>query len=322
MATEPRSVVIDTDTAGDDTQALLLALASERLAVEGVTICAGNVPFDYQVENAKHTLEIAGAADDVPVYEGVRDPLLCESEHADNVHGEGGLGGDRFPDTGIPSADTHAVTHLVEAARSNPGELTLVCLAPLTNVALALQLEPELGALYDEIWVMGGNVNCLGNVTPAAEFNFWFDPHAASMVMEALDVILFDWGVTVRDTVIDGATIDSWLAELETEQAALFEDISTSVRAFNRQLSDLDRTTQPDSGLVATLLEPEIVERRGTCPLAVDDREGLTRGYTAVDELDVTGREARTTVITSIDGDRFRAMFQAMLAGQAPESAP
>jgi purine nucleosidase len=318
---EPDRVMIDTDTAGDDTQALLLALASERVSVEGVTICAGNVPFDYQVENAKFTLDIAGAADDVPVYEGAREPLLVESDHAEYVHGEGGLGGDRFPETGIPSADRHAVTELVEAARSNPGELTLVCLAPLTNVALALQLEPELGDLYEEIWVMGGNVNCLGNVTPAAEFNFWFDPHAARMVLDELDVVLFDWGVTIRDTVLEGSTIDEWLGQLETEQAALFDDISSSVRAFNRELFDTDRTTQPDAGLVAALLEPAIIEEEGTYAVDVDDRDGLTRGYTAVDELGITDREPRTTVIEAIDGDRFRAMFRAMLAGKPPESA-
>lgn len=321
MPTEPRRVVVDTDTAGDDTQALLLAAASERLDVEAVTVCAGNVPFDFQVENAKHTLEIAGLADTVTVYEGAREPLLCEYDHATYVHGEGGLGGERFPDTGIASGDRHAATYLVEAARANPGELTLVCIAPLTNVALALRLEPDLGELVDEVWVMGGNVNCLGNVTPAAEYNFWVDPHAARMVIEELDVTLFDWGVTVRDTAFDGDTIDAWLAELDTERSALFGDISGSVRSFTREAMGADMTTQPDAGLVAALAAPELIEAQGTYHVAVDEREGLTRGYTAVDEQGVTDAEPRTTVIEAIDGERFEAMFRAMLAGDTPESA-
>lgn len=321
MATDPRRVIIDTDTAGDDTQALLFAAASERLAIEGVTICAGNVPFDDEVENAKYTLELAGLAGDVTVYEGTRKPLLAEFEHAEYVHGEGGLGGRRFPETGIPSGERHAATYLVEAARENPGELTLVCIAPLTNVALALQLEPDLGELLDEVWVMGGNVNCLGNVTPAAEFNFWVDPHAARIVLEALDVVLFDWGVTVRDTAFDGETIDRWVGELDTERAVLFGDIAASVRAFSQETLGADLTTQPDAGTVAALVEPSMIESQGTYHVTVDDREGLTRGYTAVDELGITDGEPRTTVVESIDGDRFAAMFHAMLGGDTPESA-
>ena len=322
MASGPRRVIIDTDTAGDDTQALMFAAATERLDVEAATICAGNVPFDYQVENAKHTLEIAGIADEVTVYEGAREPLLVEPEHAEYVHGEGGLGGKRFPETGIPSGDRHAVTYLVEAARAEPGAFTLVCLAPLTNLALALQLEPDLGELLDEVWVMGGNVNTVGNVTPAAEFNFWFDPHAASMVFETLDdVTLFDWGVTVRDTVIEGETVDAWLDAYDTERAALFADIASAVRAFSREEWGTDQTTQPDVGLVASLAVPEIIQRQARYHVAVDDREGLTRGYSAVDVHGVTDQPPNATVIESVDGDRFRSMFGAMLAGDPPESA-
>ncbi|MFB6361660.1 MAG: nucleoside hydrolase [Halobacteriales archaeon] len=312
--------MIDTDTAGDDTQALLLALASERVSVEGVTICAGNVPFEYQVENAKFTLQVADAADDVPVYEGAREPMLVESDHAAYVHGEGGLGGERFPDTGIPSADRHAATELVDAARSNPGELTLVCLAPLTNVALALQLEPDLGELYDEVWVMGGNVNCLGNVTPAAEFNFWYDPHAARMVLDELNVVLFDWGVTVRDSKFDGDTIDAWLDELDSPRARLFADIATSVRAFTREQLGGDYTTQPDAACMASLIEPALIEESGRYKVDVDDRDGLTRGYSAAEPVDDPGA-GNAHVIQSFDGKRFEGMFRAMLAGDAPESA-
>ncbi|MDZ7702020.1 MAG: nucleoside hydrolase [Halobacteriales archaeon] len=321
MASEPRPVIVDTDTAGDDTQALMYAAATDRLELEAVTICAGNVPFDYQVENAKHTLEIAGLADKVTVYEGARKPLLVDSDHADYVHGEGGLGGKRFPDTGIPSGDRHAANYIVDAARERPGELTLVCIAPLTNLALALRLESDLGALLDEVWVMGGNVNCLGNVTPAAEYNFWFDPHAARLAMDELDVTLFDWGVTVRDSAFTGATIDGWLAELDTERAALFGDISGSVREFTEAELGEDMTTQPDAGLVAALAGPELIEAEGTYHVSVDEREGITRGYTAVDELGGGDGEPRTRVIEAIDGERFRAGFRAMLAGRAPESA-
>lgn len=319
MASDARRVIVDTDTAGDDTQALLLAAASDRIDVEGVTVCSGNVEFAHQVENAKYTLDLAGVTDDVTVYEGATEPLLTTHTYADYVHGEGGLGGDLFPDTGIPSGDQHAAEFIVEQARENPGELTLACIAPLTNVATALQLEPDLGNLVDEVWVMGGNANCLGNVTPAAEYNFWVDPHAANKVLDEMKVTLFDWGVTVRDTVFDSAVLDEFVAK-DTAFAEFFAEIAMSVRAFNEDVLSEDVTTQPDSGMMAAIIEPSLVEESSTYYVEVDDREGLTRGQSVVDENGVTGENPLTSVVESFDNDRFTAMFRAMLEGRPPES--
>lgn len=325
MAEKHRRIIIDTDTAGDDTQALLLAAQSERIGIEGVTICAGNVGFECQVENAKYTLDLAGVlsnaadSDGVAVYEGARKPLLTTYEYADHIHGEGGLGGERFPDTGIASGEQYGPDFIVEQARAHPGEFTLVCIAPLTNIAIALQKEPNLGDLLQDVWVMGGNVNCLGNVTPAAEYNFWVDPHAARKVLDELPVTLFDWGVTVADTVFDSDTLDEFTA-LDTDVGRFFSEIADSVRAFNRDILDRDMTTQPDSGTMAAVIEPSLIDNADTYAVAVDDRDGLTRGYISVDENNVTDSEAQTTVIKSFDNDRFEAMFRAMLHERPPEA--
>ncbi|MFP8889205.1 nucleoside hydrolase [Natrialbaceae archaeon A-CW2] len=310
--TDSRRIIVDTDTAGDDTQALVLAALSDRVDLEGVTICAGNVPFEYQVENAKYTLELAGVADEVPVYEGVRSPLQKEHDFAEYVHGEGGLGGKLFPDTGIQSADEHAVDFIVRSARENPGEISLVCIAPLTNVAVALQHEPDLPELLDEVLIMGGAVNTLGNITPAAEYNFWVDPDAAAIVMDAFETTLVDWGVTVRDSTFD-ADVFAEIESIDTPLAEFYTTITEAVREFNSQSEHdslgEDVTTQPDSMTIATLLEPDIVEEASTYHVAVDDREGMTRGYSLVDELEVTDGEAKTRVIESVDGDRFTEML-------------
>ncbi|MBB6646065.1 nucleoside hydrolase [Halobellus ruber] len=313
-----RRVIVDTDTAGDDSQALLLAALSDRIDLDGVTICAGNVEFDYQVENAKYTLDLAGVADDVTVYEGARDPLLKDYEYADYVHGEGGMGGSLFPDTGIASGDRFAPDYIVDAARAHPGEITLVCIAPLTNVALALRKEPELNDLLDSVWVMGGNVNCLGNVTPAAEYNFWVDPDAAKMVLNELDVTLLDWGLTIRDTVFDADTL-ARIEAIDTRYADFYTEISTQVRAYNRESFGEDRTTQPDSAVVAGLIDPELIEASATYHVDVDEREGLTRGYSAVDENGVGDGDPRTEVVESLDGEGFRAMVVRMLADGNPD---
>jgi len=302
-------VIIDTDTAGDDTQALLLAALSDRIEIEAVTICAGNVDFDDQVRNAKYALQLADH-EEVPVYEGARSPLVKSHETADHIHGEGGLGGRFDPTVDIASADGFAPDTIVEMARANPGELSLVCIAPLTNVALALQREPNLNDLLDEVWIMGGNVNCLGNVTPAAEYNFWVDPDAATIVMRELDSTLVDWGLTMRDAMFGTDTLTELTAAAdESKYAEFFATITRSVREHNRDWLDRDVTTQPDALVSALLIDPALTEEAGTYHVDVDEREGMTRGYSMVDETGFTDGDARTRVIESVDAAGFRRLF-------------
>jgi purine nucleosidase len=309
-----RRLIIDTDTAGDDTIAILLAVLSDRAEVDGLTIVAGNVEFEYEVENAKYTLALADAEDDVPVYEGARSPLLKDHETAEEVHGEGGLGGERFPDTDISSTDEHAVDYIVRTARENPGEITLVCIGPLTNIAMALQREPDLGDLLDSVWVMGGARNCLGNVTPAAEFNFWVDPDAARIVLRDLEVTLVDWGACLEHGTLLGEEFEPLeAARDESPYADFFLDITTSARANKRETKGIDGTTQSDSLTVAGLLEPDLITEANTYPVAVDEREGLTRGYSMVDEDYVTDLPANTRIIESMDEDRYRQLLFDML---------
>jgi purine nucleosidase len=305
-----RRVIIDTDTAGDDSQALVVAALSNRIDIEAVTVVAGNVGFEDEVRNAKYALQLTGRADEVPVYEGARSPLLKDHETAEYVHGEGGLGGELDPDVDVPSAAGFAPDRIVEAARENPGELTLACIGPLTNVALALEREPDLNDLLDSVWVMGGNVNCLGNVTPAAEYNFWVDPDAAKLVVRELDVTLVDWGLTVRDSLFGTETLERIAdASEESPYAEFYTSIARSVRGFNREQLGRDATTQPDSLVTGLLVDRSLIETAATYHVDVDEREGMTRGYTLVDEDGVTDGEPRTRVVESVDAEGFRRLF-------------
>ncbi|SFL14433.1 purine nucleosidase [Halogranum rubrum] len=318
MSDESRRVVVDTDTAGDDTQALLMAVASDRVSVEAVTIVGGNVEFEYEVENAKYTLQLADA-EDVPVYEGARNPLVKDHEFADYVHGEGGLGGDLFPDTGIESADGYGPDAIVQMARDNPGELTLLCIGPLTNVALACRQEPELGELLDEVWVMGGAVNTLGNDTPSAEYNFWVDPDAAKVVVDELDVTLVDWGVCMEYGAFGPEILDR-IDDIDTPFAEFYRTITSHVREFTREQQGIDAVTQPDSLAAALMIAPELRGEVGHYYVDVDEREGMTRGHSLVDENGVLDEEPNTHVVESLDADRFAEMSLAMLRGETPES--
>ena len=317
-ATVTRRLIVDTDTAGDDTQAILLAALADSIELEALTIVAGNVEFDYEVENAKYTLDLADAADEVPVYEGARRPLVKEFDHVDHVHGEGGLGGELYPDTGVPSADGHAVDAIVETARESPGEVSLACIGPLTNVALAIRREPELNGLLDEVYVMGGAANALGNDTPSAEFNFWVDPDAAKIVIDELDVTLVDWGLTVRQGTIGGDRLDEFAAA-DTPYADFFATIMGHAREFSNERLGTDAVTLPDSLAMACLLHPDLVTEAGTYFVDVDEREGMTRGYSLVDELGITDGEPRTRVVETIDADAFERLIADMLLHGEPE---
>jgi purine nucleosidase len=198
--------------------------------------------------------------------------------------------------------------------------VTLLCIGPLTNLALAHAREPKLPDLVDEVWVMGGAVNCRGNVTPAAEYNVWVDPDAAKRVFDAFDLTLVDWGLCLAASVLDHETVER-VAELDTDLAEFFTEMTASVLEFTRDQQGIEGVTQPDSLAAALLAYPELREASGTYHVDVDEREGLTRGYTSVDVGGVTDGRARTTVIERADAAGFHATTLAMLEERDPDAA-
>lgn len=317
-ADDPRPLLVDTDTASDDAIALLFAALSDRIDLRAVTVVAGNVAFDYEVANAKHTLELAGATD-VPVSEGARRPLVKDHDHATEVHGEGGLGGNLFPNPDIESTDEYGPETLCRLARENPGDLSLLAIGPLTNVAEALRREPDLNDLLDHVWIMGGNANCAGNVTPAAEYNIWVDPEAAKLVFAELDTTLIDWGVTTRDGVLGPDTL-ARIDTLDTDLAEFFTEVSGPVRERSRAENGRDSATQPDCLAAAVAAYPELVNSAEVYHADVDERDGLTRGYTLVDERVATDEPARTRVVESVDETAFRERLLGLFADRDPDT--
>ena len=171
-----RPFFIDTDTASDDAVALIIALRHPEIYVVGIGIVAGNVPLEMGVQNALYTIEMCGSA--VPVYRGADRPLVCAPKTAQNVHGNDCMGDIGLPLHGRVSAEGDAVDALIAAATTYAGELTLVTLGPLTNLARALQRDASLPKKIARCVVMGAAADHIGNVTPVAEFNMWCDPHA------------------------------------------------------------------------------------------------------------------------------------------------
>jgi purine nucleosidase len=184
-----KKIIIDCDPGIDDALALVFAHGHPGLELAGVTTVAGNVGLAGTTSNALRVAEFIGMPD-VPVAAGAAAPLLRSAIDARHVHGESGLGGAVLPAPSRPAAGQHAVDYLIEQAEAAPGEVTLIAVGPLTNIALAVRREPRLTRWVSDFVIMGGSAG-RGNVTPAAEFNIAADPEAAAIVFGA------GWTVTM-----------------------------------------------------------------------------------------------------------------------------
>ena len=213
-----KRLIIDTDTASDDAVALVMAHNWPDVEVEAITVCYGNMPLATASANARYSVEVCGKQ--TPVYEGCAGPLLRPVAHADWFHGPEGMGmlGKLHPKH--PPAGTDAVQQLIRRFGEAQGEITLVTLGPLTNIAVALSVEPQLADWVKECYVMGGNANCVGNVTPAAEFNIWCDPEAARIVFHSgMKILMVGWEHCRNEYELSNDEITQVYA-FETERAS------------------------------------------------------------------------------------------------------
>jgi len=193
-------LIIDVDTGTDDALALAYAVASPRIELIAVTTVAGNVDVEKTTANTLSVLDWLGGGD-IPVHRGASRPLVRPHRDASYFHHEGGLGGARLPPSTRSIGADRGPAALIRLARKHPGVLTLVTLGPLTNLAIALNVEPALPELLKSVVVMGGAFTVPGNTTPAAEFNILVDPEAADQVFSAPFPILTAVGLDVTERV-------------------------------------------------------------------------------------------------------------------------
>lgn len=309
-------LLIDTDTAGDDTTALMLALKSSTAKVEAITINCGNVDFDQQVENALYTVEVAGRSGQVPVYPGARRPLLRSWRTVEEVHGTDGMGDSFFPKAHQRAERKHAVDAIVELVNDNPGEITIVEQAPMTNLALAIRKEPGIAKKFKEIYFMGGTNQYLGNVTPAAEFNMWVDPDAAKIVIHSgAKLTMVGWDICMKYGLLES----NELAEIErlgTKESEFFTKVNRVARSFMARTIGRDVVSCPDSITMAIVLNQQVATKVLPKYVDVDNESELSRGATWVDHLCVSGNPANVNVVYEASKDKFYKMLLAMLGGR------
>lgn len=308
-----RAFFIDTDTASDDAVALVIALRHPDIRVVGIGVVAGNVPLDMAVQNALYTRELLGRTD-VPVHVGEAVPLRIPLETAQNVHGGDGMG-----DIGLPlhgrTPDGHdAVGALLQASHDHAGELTLVTLGPLTNLARALERDPGLPTRIPRTVVMGAVADHIGNVTPAAEFNMWADPHAVEVVLASgLHLEFVGWDISRKYAVIEPA-LAADLRSIGTPWAEFCMDIQAVVAAFCETETKLTGFDLPDPIAMAHAIDPTIGVEMEHLNLRVETDSPLTRGMVVMDSLGLTGLPPNAHVVTLADRDRFLAMLRSALS--------
>ena len=306
-----RKFLIDTDTASDDAVAMCMALRHPDIDVVGFTVVAGNVPLDQAVQNALYTVELCGAT--TPVYAGASEPLARDLETAQNVHGQDGMGDIGLDLQGRTPAEGWAPQFIVDTIRAYPGEITLVAIGPLTNVAIALLWAPDIAEKVDRVVIMGGTgEHGPGNVSPTAEFNFWVDPEAVRVALRSgMPVELVGWDISTTSAVVTEQRRDE-LRALQSELADFSMDIQATLQAYAFEETRLDGPDFPDPIAVAHAIDPAPATSEF---LGVDIAIGPDpmRGTLIVDHYGFAQMKPNATIVTHYPEDTFFAMLHDLL---------
>jgi inosine-uridine nucleoside N-ribohydrolase len=315
-------IILDTDPGVDDALAIMYLASQEDAEIVAVGSIHGNVSATLAARNALRVLELVGLT--VPVAVGAARPLAQPLQTAEFVHGEDGLGGHGGAEPLGSTVPESAAEQLVRLARANPGELTLLALGPLTNIALAVLLEPDLPRLLRSVVVMGGAVTVPGNITPYADANFFHDPEAADLVLGAG---FPDLTLVSLDTTEQARAGSEWLTAVGTltgPRAEFANRLLDHYAGFYSQMFGTHTCTLHDPLAAALMLEPKLATYR-EMPLAVELNGTHTRGQVVSDQrliasdayIATSAGEGRVPVkvAESVDVPRFLDQMYEALKG-------
>jgi purine nucleosidase len=303
-----RRMIIDTDTASDDAIAIIVALRDPNVQVEAITVVAGNVPLDLAVKNALVSVEQAGTYTP-PVYRGAPKPLLRPLVTSEFVHGDDGMGDMNLPDPTLTAAPGHAIDALIELAARYPGEIELVTLGPLTNIALAVLKAPEIAQQIKRVVIMGGQGRGAGNMTPVSEFNIYVDGEAAQVVLNSgLPLMFVGWDVSTDETFITQANIDALHATGSARAAFCVRCNHTLIR-YNAEAWGKTGFDLPDPVTMIAALYPDIITEQVQAYCAVEHKSETSYGMLIIDEHRLLNRPPNATICLKIDAARFKQLL-------------
>jgi len=292
-----RRFIIDTDTASDDAVALVMALHYPDVQIEAITVVAGNVPVEQGVQNALYTVELCNKS--VPVYSGLASPLFYPLETAEYFHGHDGLGDIGLPLAGRQPANGRAIDVIVETINRYPGQITLVTLGPLTNIAFALLFDSSIAHKVKECIVMGGVGYGIGNITPVAEYNIWVDPQSAKIVFDSgMPLKMVGWDVSISAATIT-STDEETIRNINTPLAAFCMNIQ------NTHASVKNRTVLADPIAMAIALDESIAGETKRLYVGIETQSELCRGQTVVDHRGVLQKEPNVDVVLTASKEKF-----------------
>lgn len=306
-------VLLDVDTGIDDAQALLFAIRSPEIRVEGITTVCGNIDVTQASKNTLKILDLAGVTN-LQVARGASQPLTRLPHPVPSIHGSDGLGNIQLPEPTNQLTESSAITLLTEAVTAHPKAVTVICLGPLTNIAAAIQQDSRFSRNVRKLVIMGGCYHVTpfgyGNVTPVAEFNIWADPEAAAIV--------FNSGLNISAVGLDVTHNPSTC--LQIKQIDQLAALNTPVASFITELCRFQIVTTGgvvylhDPIAVATVIDPEIVTTQ-IGKVSVETEGFLTRGMTVFDrrpqwlQQTPTASGVTTNICTQIHGQRFIDLF-------------
>ncbi|XP_036395960.1 inosine-uridine preferring nucleoside hydrolase isoform X1 [Megalops cyprinoides] len=315
-------LLIDTDCGIDDAQAIMMALAAPGVRMLGITCCFGNASVEDVCQNVSRVLSVCERTE-IPVFRGTATPLVGNPDCPISHFGTDGLGDvleDRDPELWKKQIQSeHAVNAMIRLVSENEGKVSLVAIGPLTNLALAVRLDPSFPQKLKDLFIMGGNMEGKGNRTVCGEFNFVMDPESAYIVLEEFlcPTYIASWEFTCRHK-LSWDFFDEWISQ-DTEAARFMKKITSKCWAYSRDvISSKDAIFGPgfvsyDSYAVAAAIDGSVVTKSAECAVQVELQGVLCRGMMALDLCDKLKKQHRVFVMKECDLSKFRQLLTAAL---------
>jgi len=307
--TNRRKIIIDCDPGHDDAIAILLGAANPNVELVGITTVAGNAEVEKTTVNALKVCEIAGLTD-LPVAKGSGQPLVRKRETAADIHGDSGMDGPSLPDPTKTIVGEHAVDFIIRQLLASDGDITLVPVGPLTNIAMAIRKEPAIMPKIREIVLMGGGT--FGNWTPAAEFNIFVDAEAAKVVFES-GVPLTMFGLDLTHKALATPEIQARIQAIGNPVSGFVVELLQFFMHTYKEVFGFDGAPIHDACCVAYCIDPSVFTCR-KLHVDIETQGEFTYGMTVVDMLGVTGKEPNVNVALELDTEKFWDMMISTLA--------
>ncbi|XP_038674847.1 inosine-uridine preferring nucleoside hydrolase-like [Scyliorhinus canicula] len=313
-------LLLDVDCGVDDAQAMMMALAAPNVQILGITCCHGNTTIDNVCRNVLRVLKVCQRTE-IPVFRGACRSLLGQTLNASDYHGKDGLGD--VPDPNAPGLEhvqtEHAVTAMIRIVTEHTGQISLVAVGPLTNVALAIKMDPTFSTKLKHLYIMGGNMEGRGNTTICGEFNFVSDPEAASIVLNqfACPIYIATWEYAKRH-FLPWEFFHEWINQ-GTEKACFMKAITENsgkyakIKQSDKEVHRREGFVSCDSFAVAAAIDGSVVTEYMQCGVSVELQGELTRGMMVLDTLNLQKKQNRAFIMVKCDLEKLKQLMMPAL---------